>query len=143
MAQTPAVQQRAYEEQLAIFGDAKTRHPTYQELQEMKYLDLVIKETLRLFPSVPFIFRTTREATYIRKSMNLKYSYFYSNINYFQWTNSCQRALQLRFPSWPLATVHTALRNLLSFDPSALRPISEWKPTPLIRCLSVRVPGIA
>ncbi|KAL7738167.1 hypothetical protein ACLKA6_006507 [Drosophila palustris] len=65
MAQTPKVQQRAYEEQLAIFGVAKTRHPTYQDLQEMKYLDLVIKETLRLFPSVPFIFRTTREATFI------------------------------------------------------------------------------
>jgi len=60
MALTPEVQQKAYEEQLLIYGDAKSRHSTYEELQQMKYLDLVIKETLRLFPSVPFIFRTAR-----------------------------------------------------------------------------------
>ncbi|KAH8410920.1 hypothetical protein KR222_008907, partial [Zaprionus bogoriensis] len=65
LAWTPDVQQRAYEEQKQIYGDAQDRHPTYQELQDMKYLDLVIKETLRLFPSVPYIFRTTREPTVV------------------------------------------------------------------------------
>ncbi|KAH8300254.1 hypothetical protein KR044_012209, partial [Drosophila immigrans] len=65
MALTPEVQQKAYEEQKHIYGDDKTRHPTFNEVQEMKYLDLVIKETLRLFPSVPFIFRTIRDSTVV------------------------------------------------------------------------------
>lgn len=67
LASTPEVQLRAYEEQRQIYGDDKVRHPTYQELQDMKYLDLVIKETLRLFPSVPYIFRTTLEPAVIRE----------------------------------------------------------------------------
>ncbi|KAH8355353.1 hypothetical protein KR093_011539, partial [Drosophila rubida] len=65
LAIAPEAQRKAYEEQLHIYGDEKTRHPTYDEVQEMKYLDLVIKETLRLFPSVPFIFRSTRESTVV------------------------------------------------------------------------------
>lgn len=78
MALMPEVQEKAYKEQLEIYGDAKTRYPTYEELQEMKYLDLVIKETLRLFPSVPFIFRTVPEDTVICKLMNSQFSYYYS-----------------------------------------------------------------
>uniref|UniRef100_A0A8W7P1J3 Cytochrome P450 n=1 Tax=Anopheles coluzzii TaxID=1518534 RepID=A0A8W7P1J3_ANOCL len=58
LSRDATVQQRVYDEILAIVGpDAKTQELTYGTLQELKYLDMVIKETLRINPSVPIIGR--------------------------------------------------------------------------------------
>lgn len=56
----PEIQEKIYNEQLSIYeGDVK-RSPTYNEIQNMKYLELFLKEVVRLYPSVPFIGRKTK-----------------------------------------------------------------------------------
>ncbi|KFB40666.1 AGAP001861-PA-like protein [Anopheles sinensis] len=58
LARNPDVQERVYEEIVAILGkDHKTAELTYQNLQEFKYLDLVVKEGLRMYPPVGIIGR--------------------------------------------------------------------------------------
>ncbi|CAG9834406.1 unnamed protein product [Diabrotica balteata] len=58
LAMNPRVQERAFIEQQEMFGtNLKTAKPTINQLQEMKYLEMVIKESLRLYPSVPFLGR--------------------------------------------------------------------------------------
>nr|ARW29619.1 P450 [Corythucha ciliata] len=52
----PEIQEVAYKEQRDIFGYS-SRDVTAEELPKMKYLEKVIKETLRLFPSVPYMSR--------------------------------------------------------------------------------------
>ena len=58
----PEVQTRLQEEVDDIFGDS-SRAATMQDLTQMKYLERVIKETLRLCPSVPVLGRVLEEDT--------------------------------------------------------------------------------
>ncbi|XP_019867386.1 cytochrome P450 4d2 [Aethina tumida] len=57
LANYPEVQKLAYEEQCNIFFEDKDRPATMRDLQEMKYLENVIKETLRYYSTVPFYSR--------------------------------------------------------------------------------------
>ncbi|CAL1675695.1 unnamed protein product [Lasius platythorax] len=54
------IQARVHEELDAIFGDSD-RQCTFQDTLEMKYLERVILEALRLFPPVPIIARKLNE----------------------------------------------------------------------------------
>ncbi len=58
----PEVQNKLHEELDRVFGNSN-RHCTQDDLRELKYLDCVIKETLRMFPSVAFFARTITEDT--------------------------------------------------------------------------------
>ncbi|XP_073813302.1 cytochrome P450 4e2-like [Musca autumnalis] len=53
------VQKKVYEEQQRIMGGNMKSSATFQEIADMKYLDTVLKETLRLYPSVPVVGRHT------------------------------------------------------------------------------------
>ncbi|CAK1549419.1 unnamed protein product [Leptosia nina] len=60
IANEPEVQHKIYEELFDIFGNSD-RQPTSEDLNAMKYLECCIKESLRLYPSVPLIVRYTTE----------------------------------------------------------------------------------
>lgn len=61
----PEEQQKVHEELDSVFGEDCERPFTMEDLRELKYLECVIKESLRLFPSVPFFGRKTTETTTI------------------------------------------------------------------------------
>nr|APA31876.1 cytochrome p450 00951 [Brachionus plicatilis] len=56
----PHVQKKLHEEIDSVLGESD-RPLNNDDLKELKYLDLVIKETLRLFPSVPYFGRVISE----------------------------------------------------------------------------------
>ncbi|XP_062554130.1 probable cytochrome P450 4d14 [Armigeres subalbatus] len=61
IAKYPEVQQKLYEEISTVVGC--TTDLTLPILNDLRYLDLVIKESLRLYPSVPMIARIATEDT--------------------------------------------------------------------------------
>ncbi|CAF1276388.1 unnamed protein product [Rotaria magnacalcarata] len=61
IASHPEVQKKLHDEVDRVFGNDHDRSSTTEDLNELNYLECVIKETLRLFPSVPFIAREVQE----------------------------------------------------------------------------------
>uniref|UniRef100_U5ELR8 Putative cytochrome n=1 Tax=Corethrella appendiculata TaxID=1370023 RepID=U5ELR8_9DIPT len=57
LAKCPEIQEKVYMEISNIIGDDKTTKITLRHLNEMKYFDMVIKESLRMHSPVPFIAR--------------------------------------------------------------------------------------
>ncbi|KAK9720578.1 Cytochrome P450 [Popillia japonica] len=61
IARHPEVQRKIYEELQTIFADDPKRKATHRDLQAMKYLEMAIKESLRIYTTVPMIGRTLEE----------------------------------------------------------------------------------
>lgn len=61
IARKPEVQAKCLNEIVSVFGTDGSTPTTLAKLNQLPYLELVIKETLRLFPSVPFIGRLANE----------------------------------------------------------------------------------
>ncbi|KAM4807534.1 cytochrome P450 4V2-like [Rhinophrynus dorsalis] len=61
----PEAQRRVHEELDEVFGKSD-RPVTMDDLKKLHYLEAVIKEALRIYPSVPFFGRTTTEDCTIR-----------------------------------------------------------------------------
>ncbi|XP_068989721.1 cytochrome P450 4C1-like isoform X1 [Neodiprion pinetum] len=60
LASYPDIQEKAYLELCEIYGsyDSNKRIVTYEDLPRMRYLELVIKETMRVLPIIALITRT-------------------------------------------------------------------------------------
>lgn len=53
LLQNPAVLAKAYEEVDRVLGPEPTLRPTYKQVNELKYITQLLKETLRLWPTAP------------------------------------------------------------------------------------------
>ncbi|KAK4879442.1 hypothetical protein RN001_007588 [Aquatica leii] len=75
LANNPKVQEKVVEELKSIVVD-RNKPLTYQDLQNMKYLEMVIKESLRLYPPVPNFGRSVSDdmnynGTVLQKGLTL------------------------------------------------------------------------
>lgn len=61
------VQRKCFDEINEIIGADRTQATTLKQLNNLTYLDKVIKESLRLFPPVPLVTRYTQEESVISK----------------------------------------------------------------------------
>ncbi|XP_056415431.1 cytochrome P450 4V2-like isoform X1 [Hyla sarda] len=65
MGSHPEVQEKVHKELDDTFGQSD-RPVTMDDMKKLRYLEAVVKEALRLYPSVPFFARTTTEDCFIR-----------------------------------------------------------------------------
>lgn len=72
IARYPDVQHKCFQEIRDVLGDDRRKPVSLTVLNKLSYLDLVIKETLRLFPSAPVVGRKLRKETQLGKKLNLK-----------------------------------------------------------------------
>ncbi|XP_047523086.1 probable cytochrome P450 4d20 isoform X2 [Pieris napi] len=66
IAKYPEVQHRVLEEQKLIFNENKFKKPNHKELNEMKYLEAVIKESIRVLPTI------TKISRHLKNDLQLK-----------------------------------------------------------------------
>lgn len=70
IAKHPEVQDKCFAEITEIIGSDPEKTVTYAELNNLNYLEKVIKETLRIYPSVPLFARYINEETEISELEN-------------------------------------------------------------------------
>ena len=63
IAQCPDVQERLHAESVAVFGDSA---PEFTDIRQLKFTREVVRETLRLYPTVGFLIREACQAAEFR-----------------------------------------------------------------------------
>lgn len=61
IAKHPDIQSSLHDEIVSLVGDEKDVNIDLNTLQKMTYMDIVLKELLRMYPSAPFIEREIQE----------------------------------------------------------------------------------
>jgi cytochrome P450 family 4 len=67
LAKHPEVQNKVFQEIRNVMGDDPMKSATFSDLNVLKYLEMVIKESLRFFPVIPFLARKFDENVEIGK----------------------------------------------------------------------------
>lgn len=62
LAMYPDIQDRLYEELRQVY-DSQDENTSYKRVQQLPYLDMVLREGMRMFPVAPFIVRTATADT--------------------------------------------------------------------------------
>ncbi|XP_055380309.1 cytochrome P450 4d1-like [Condylostylus longicornis] len=65
IATNPKAQQKCYDEIIEVLGTNKKQSITISHLNNLSYIELCVKETLRMYPSVPIIGREIKEESVI------------------------------------------------------------------------------
>ncbi|XP_064458383.1 cytochrome P450 4c3-like [Ornithodoros turicata] len=63
----PEAQRKVHEELDAVFGDGPDGSVSHEDIKQLKYMDCVVKEALRLYPPLPIIAREFQTDTQIGK----------------------------------------------------------------------------
>lgn len=61
LAENPSTQEKVFDEIVSVTDQKENNYISIQDIQDMKYLDLVFKESQRLYSTVPFIERRIEE----------------------------------------------------------------------------------
>ena len=69
LAKYSEVQEKVYDEIQSIFGNEVDKPATQKDLNSLSYMDLVIKETMRIYPPVPLYGREVQEDIKISKKV--------------------------------------------------------------------------
>lgn len=62
LAMYPDIQEKVYAELRSVY-DTQDEYTTYEKVQQLPYLEMVLKEGMRMFPVAPFIVRTATADT--------------------------------------------------------------------------------
>lgn len=72
LANHPKIQEKVFAEIDSIFSGRDSNDPvTFADLSELKYLEMCIKEAMRLYPPVPAILRHATEDIPLGKGPNV------------------------------------------------------------------------
>lgn len=71
LAMHPQYQERLFEEVYSVLGCQRESHISYEQIQDMVYMDMVINETMRVMAPVPLIARTTKNDVKISENITI------------------------------------------------------------------------
>ncbi|XP_063390631.1 cytochrome P450 4d8-like [Cydia fagiglandana] len=124
LSRHPRVQDKVYEELKEVFGGSD-RPVTWQDLPRLRYMEAVIKETLRLYPPAPVVVRDVHETVVLpngatlRPGMGLVLHFWATHRNTKYWGDDVEEFRPERFLEGPLkhpaqfAAFSYSLRNCI------------------------------